>query len=102
MNYTTFDLRSYVSAVEEQLSQGLIPGNPVTIEQLDWLVDEHPEHARPLLPRSIEMHHLGRHSQFGRLKPFPELFRERFLQTLLSNPQFGVAIANVLRSKADK
>lgn len=101
MDSITKELRSYISQVEAQLSQGLIPSTPETLEQLDWLVDEHPEHARPFLPPSAVMHHLGRHPQFGRLTPLPELFRERFLQTLLDEPQFAVAISNVLRMGDD-
>ena len=101
MDSTKFDLRSYISRVEEQLAQGLFLDSPETLEQLDWLVDEHPEHARPFLPPSAVMHHLGRHSQFGRLRPLPEVFRERFLRTLMDEPQFGVAIANVLHMEDD-
>ncbi|MFT5093475.1 MAG: hypothetical protein ACKVII_26905 [Planctomycetales bacterium] len=101
MNSSDYKLRNYISAAEKLLLQGLSPHAPQTLDQLDWLVDEHPEHARPYLPPSAVMHHLGQHSQFGRLKPFPELFRERFLRTLLDEPQFGFAIANVLRMEDD-
>ncbi len=102
MNSTRFELRSYISRVEKQLSQGLFPDYPETLAQLDWLVDEHPEAARPFLPPAATMHQLGRHPQFGRLKPFSEMFRERFLRTLLDEPQFGVAIATVLQMEDDR
>ena len=102
MDSITNGLRSYISQVQNQLSQGLSPEPPETLEQLDWLVDEYPEYAKPFLPPSAVMHQLGKHSMYGRLKELPELFRERFLLTLLNEPQFAVAIRKVLRMEDDR
>ena len=102
MDSITNDLRFYISQAEKLLSQGLFPAPPETLEQLDWLIDEPPNYARPYLPSPSTMQQLGRHSQYGRLEELPELFRERFLLTILNDPQFGSAISVALRMEGNQ
>lgn len=76
-----------------------LPVFPETIEELDWLVEHHPEEARRCLPPRSEMWYLGKPASFGRMKPFRESWRERVILTAVEDADFAIALTVALRMR---
>lgn len=86
-------MSNYLDSVADALRTGRPYLFPTTVDELQALADEHPELARPLLPPRREWRRLGLAID---VRPFNVEWRERFLCTLGSDPQFSTMFGRLM------
>ncbi|MBI1311660.1 hypothetical protein GC176_10225 [bacterium] len=87
--------QTWIDDTNDRLARGQIVW-PESIEQLDWLVEHHPQYALRVLPPRSEMQFLNRPCAYGRMRSFGDEWQERFLLTAVENPDFAPALRVVL------
>lgn len=92
LNHIDEGLDVYITETELRTSQGQWPHPPATVEQLAWVADTYPEQAAWFLPSTKELKHIALPATLVRCEPFCVEFRERFLTTLLDEPEFATAV----------
>ena len=96
-------VNDYVHHLDESRANGREPWAPNTVAELEAALEHFPQHGRRCLPSPCELTLIGLPAHFGReVKPFPELFQERFLTTLEDDFEFRDAVNILLNRSNDK
>lgn len=89
-------LFQYKMLVERARSEGKpIPSPGKDREELDWLIEHYPLDAVKFLPAAKELQRLGYSANVCRpekIEPWPIEDRERFIETIDTDPDFAEAL----------